>query len=421
MLFKKALASAVLLGMLLTGCGAPITGLPSQSVQSMKALSLASIDNAVSKVGVHQYSTNNAFNLHVDGAESFAALQELIRSAKKSIYAEYFIWHNDKTGRAICDLLIQKKKEGLEVKVLIDTIGGRSAEDKKILDRFKAGGIEVARYPMLSAAGIFNGTRSGITLTHRKLMIVDGYQCMTGGINIGDEYARPTGYHDLMLLVQGQAARDLMSEFFTDWEFAGGSTPQWTEPAEKPSFGTEKSRIAVTSPTEKDRRREWLDVLTAAIDAAQEEINIESPYFSDDDLMEHLIAAAKRGVKVKVIVAIAHNDDELYKRLNVESARQLMKYGVELKTYPGQHFSHTKYTCIDDCWTAIGTANCDARSFHENQEIVTVVSSVDFAANAQARVFDKDWAISKVMGTLKSNKMDKHLWNSILEILDYYL
>jgi cardiolipin synthase len=421
MLFKKVLASALTAGMLLTGCSAPMTGsLQRTNAQAMKAFSLASIDNAVSKVGVHQESSDNALHLNVDGPESFAALTEMIRSAKKAVYAEYFIWHNDKTGKNICDLLIEKKKQGLEVKVLIDFIGCHS-EDTKVIDRFRAGGIEVQRYPMLTLTGIFNGAGSGITLTHRKLMIVDGNHCMTGGINMGDEYANEGAYHDLMLQVEGTAARDMMKEFFTDWKFAGGSTPQWKETSEMPKLGDSRVRLAVTSPTEKDRRHEWFDVLTAAIDSAAKEIDIESPYFSDDELMAHLKAAAKRGVKVKVVVAIAHNDDELFKRLNVESARQLMEVGAEIRSYPGQRFSHTKYTCIDDCWTAIGTANYDGRSFRENQEIMAVVSGEGFASTAQAKVFDKDWAIARPMGTLKTNNMKKHLWNTFLELIDYYL
>ncbi|HBN07312.1 MAG TPA: hypothetical protein DD435_01255 [Cyanobacteria bacterium UBA8530] len=421
MLFKKVLVGALMAGMLLTGCSAPMTGsLQRTDAQAMKAFSLASIGNAVSKVGVHQESSDNALHLNVDGPESFAALTEMIRSAQKAIYAEYFIWHNDKTGKSICDLLIEKKKQGLEVKVLLDFIGCHS-EDGKIIDRFRAGGIEVQRYPMLTLTGIFKGSGSGITLTHRKLMIVDGTRVMTGGINIGDEYAREGAYHDLMLQVEGTAARDMMKEFFTDWKFAGGSNPQWKAPSDGPKLGSERVRIAVTSPSEKDRRHEWFDVLIAAIDSAQKEIDIECPYFSDDDLMTHLKAAAERGVKVKVVVAIARNDNDLFKRLNVESARQLMEAGAEIRTYPGQRFSHVKYTCIDDCWTAIGTANCDARSFIENQEIVTVVSSEEFASTAQAKVFDKDWAIARPMGTLKTNNMKKHLWNTFLELIDYYL
>jgi cardiolipin synthase len=187
-------------------------------------------------------------------------------------------------------------------------------------------------------------------------------------------------------------------------------------------FGEERARIAVTSPTEKDRRQEWYDVLSSAIDSAQKEIDIESPYFSDDDLMVHLKAAAKRGVKVRVVMPVAHSESDLFKRLNIETTRQMIGTGVELRAYPGR-FSHTKYVCIDDCWTAMGSANCDSRSLHENQENMVMVSGEAFATSAQARVFDKDWGIAqdvtKEIGSLKDQK--KKIWSTILEILDYYL
>lgn len=420
MLMKKALLGLSLaLAFAMTGCGTMVAPIQHQTSGGFSARSIQAFDEALDRVAVHQKTDTNSAKFFVDGTESFEALEALIRSAKQSIYAEYFIWRNDTIGKRIADLLIEKKQQGLDVKVLIDPIGSKEREDKKILERFKAAGVEARHYPMLN---VFGEGRLGIAVTHRKLMCVDGWRVMTGGINMGDEYHRATGYHDLMTLIEGPAGHDMFLEWCGDWQKAGGSTPQHQDPiGYNPSFGAQAVRIAVTSTFQKDRATDWQKVLFAAIDRAQSEICIESPYFSDDDLLEHLTKACRRGVKVRVIVAVARNDDDMFKRLNVESARQLMKEGAEFKTYLGTRFSHTKYLCIDDSWTVLGSANCDARSFHDNQELVAAVSGSEYASEAQRRIFETDWVNSRKMGTLKSNSMKHHLWNDILEIIDYYL
>ena len=226
--------------------------------------------------------------LFVDGKTAYPEMERLIQSAKHSILMETYTWHDDETGRRMADLLIASKADGVDVRVIYDSVGQNSYgpdRPKQNLALMAAAGIEVLEYnrPLLGV--------TGVNLTHRKLLIADGKAAITGGMNIGDNY-RFT-WHDSMMRLDGSVAGDLAREFACDWDRAGGkpTLPVIPSGSSQPLSGDADVAIVVSSPREPGREREIRKGMLAALDAAKSSIWIENPYFSDAHLVAHLQAA----------------------------------------------------------------------------------------------------------------------------------
>ena len=384
-------ALLTLLALLVQGCGADLPGFRSGSNGSRIAARDVRGDamlQAFSQGLARTTSSDNDIRLKLDGEEGFAAIHDLVRSARRTLWIETFIWHNDATGIALAKALRDRKRAGVDVRVILDTFGSRHWDsDRAVTTIMTDAGIPVRLYNR-------NLVRSAdLHLTHRKLYLADGQRGLTGGMNIGDEYA--VSWHDLLIDVRGTAALQMHQEFQADWNGSGDGPAETLQlPAAAEPAGTHAAALAITNPNDPRRRREIHGALIRSIRAARERIRMFHIYVSEDTLIDELIAAHRRGVSVQVMLPVA-NDSKVFRTVNKHYGRILRDAGVEVRLFD-RTFSHIKYWSFDDRMVVLGSANADARSMYENLEVSLAITAPEVVADAERRVFEADWATSRL-------------------------
>lgn len=421
---RKNLSSFIVLSSLFLSSCQTIDTIPNLEQEGMTAQSFSSSEGKVPDNGDINIKLDNkvlarrTFNnadpiMHIDGAEAYPAIEKLIDNAQKSIYIETFIFHDDATGRRIADKIVAKHKQGVEVKILIDALGiAIKKADERMFDYFKTQGIDVKKYNK-SFLGIH-----GINITHRKLFIIDGDKALTGGMNIGEEYEKV--WHDSLTEFQGEVVQDMQREFFINWKKSGGQVPE-NPPLLIPNkiYGNTPMRVTVTTANEQNRRYQIKDSILTLIDNAKDKITFFGAYFSDDDLIAHLISASKRGVDVEVIMP-KKGDSKIFDKINPATAKDFLKNNVKVFFYQPR-FSHIK-TAIIDKFTIVGSANPDARSFRENQELNVIIENEIFRKDIETRLVSRDisQATVETLDTVKVS-FGKRIAQTFLEVVDYYL
>ncbi len=314
------------------------------------------------------FSQDNEVELYFSGEEKFAALLESISKAKKYIYLEYYIVKSDNIGMKIINKLTEKAKEGVEVKVLYDGMGGRKLK-RNSFDEFKKAGGEVAVFfpPFVPFFTLRINFRN-----HRKICIIDGEEAFVGGFNIGDEYlglSKKFGYwRDTHMKIRGTAVAGLQWRFFKDWRFAANKDSAHCKvvlPRVK-TKGNAGIQIVSSGPDSK-----WPSIKDGyfkMITNAREKIYIQTPYFiPDDSIFEAIKLAGLSGLDVKVMIPCKPDHPFVY-WAGLSYIGELLEAGVKFYTYQNG-FLHSKAFIMDDFITSIGSANLDIRSFKLNFEV----------------------------------------------------
>lgn len=321
------------------------------------------------------------------GAETFELLTKEIAGAQQEVRLLFYTWQNDRSGRLIRDLLVERAKAGVRVRVLVDAIGS-SGLGKHFMDPLKqAGGrfgvfLPVRFRPWAPTINFRN---------HRKLVVIDDRIVFTGGINIGDQYAGE--WNDFGVRFTGSISEHFDEIFRVDWHFATGETlpalPVRTDSHARVR-GSKKTRALCCVIASGPDRRENLahDAFFAAIAGAKKRVWLMSPYFVPGPALQTAMrSAALRGVDVRVI--IPQKSDVPFVQLASRSFQEsFLSSGIRVFEY-GPNILHAKALLVDDELTAIGSANADVRSFRLNFEVVCFV--LDKAFNkAVAQLFSED-------------------------------
>ena len=320
-------------------------------------------------------SSATAVELLSGGARTFDAIFEAIRAARDHVHIEYYIFEPDRIGTQLRELLIERARAGVTVRLLLDALGS-----KRIGRRFIA--------PMLEAGvavALFHDTRIGRRLrpvtnyrTHRKIVVCDGRVGFTGGVNITDEEdarTRADAYHDVHLRVEGNAVRWLQTTFLEDWSYATGETPHGSAAALARLLpllpaGDIAVQIVTSGP---DNAQEAIHRMhVAAIHSASQRAWLTTPYFvpGEPGLMA-LTSAALRGVDVRLLVP-RRSDSQIVSAAARSYYDELIAAGVKVWEYKARML-HSKTLVVDDQCAMLGTANFDNRSFRLNFEVMAVV------------------------------------------------
>lgn len=320
----------------------------------------------------------NRIQLHVDGGEAYPRIMATIRGAQKTLHLQMYIFKDDPTSWDVAEALADRAAHGVKVRVSCDYVG--SATGSPIMDFLRANGVEVRHHTP-------DGLHSQVD--HRKIIVADGKTAMTGGMNVGDEYQ--DSWHDVMATIDGPAVHEIQREFLRGWRDYGGSEVAADETVFAPEalqpVGDTPMRVVTTYPQPNYERS-----LLAAVDAAQSRINMEIPYFSDDALIDRLVAAAKRGVKVTLILP-AMNDLAIMDAAAKAQFGKLQAAGVAIRLYQGRVL-HAKVTTVDGVWGTLGSGNADARSLRLHREMNVALSDPAAVATLDARIFAADLAAS---------------------------
>lgn len=426
----KAIRSFVLGAAILAGCAQVPTVRPNTVVVNGQSFALEAGDLPINQmpaatftvpsfatIAPHPVTTGNQARLYVFPTETLPALKQLIAGARRSLYFETFNFGNDSMGKQIYPLLIEKAKAGVEVKVIADYVGSRFIKGHgEMVSALRKGGVDIRIYKPRTM--IKDDQRRGINITHRKVYLADGERGLIGGVNL----MAPFDYdvQDVLVEWQGPVVQQLYSEYGYDWKAAGGGAlAQAYVPPAVP--GTVTGRVVVTSPPQ--GRYEARDTIYAGIAAARGEIRIENQYLWDKRLVDGLHAALKRGVKLRVIVP-GDEDHGIFRFIHAEELKLLTDAGAQARLYtgidPDAHL-HVKYFGVDDRWVAIGSANGDTRALMDNQELDTVIENPGLAREFRERLFEKDWAQFTKPFVYKPGAIDTKPFQSLLDIIEYYL
>ncbi len=316
-----------------------------------------------------QISVGNNIDVLIDGENAFPVIIEALKNAKQTIHLEYYIIRDDHIGNQIKDILIEKAKEGVKVRLIYDDFGSKAIRGQ-YADELRAAGVEV--YPFRKIILIAFANRLNYR-NHRKIIVVDGKIGFVGGINIGDDYINlPTSkvYHrDMHLRVEGPIVYSLQYIFLCDWQFCAKEKITLESSlfsTHEPVDNGKVAQIAASGPDSKYPMIMY--TILRAIMLSKEEILITTPYFvPSEGVMEAIKNAALSGVKVKLLVPYVTNS--LITQLASSSYYSaLMDAGVEIYRYK-KGFIHAKTSVFDGKLSIIGTANMDNRSFNLNFEV----------------------------------------------------
>jgi len=330
------------------------------------------IDKALRENGIASATAYNNFRLCNDGVDAYEKLMLALRGAQKSIYIATYIFAKDAVTKEIIDVLVQKAKEGVEVKLLIDALGSQSLElfPHILTPLKKAGGeyhffMSIFKHPLSSKLNLRN---------HRKMIIVDSCFVMSGGINISKSYLSPQKnaglWVDLSFILKGASVLYYRDIFRNDWESGASSKLQALSYSKELQQG--KSIVQVV-PSGPDVSRDALyEALLSSLYAAKEKVWIVTPYFApDSSLLDALVVAKHRGVDVKILVPLA-SDNFLADIARNGFLRDLQKEEVEILLFKNK-MMHAKAIMIDDSCSILGSSNFDARSFFYNFEVVSFI------------------------------------------------
>lgn len=332
----------------------------------------------------------NAVGLRVDGPSAFGAMFEAVRAAERQVHAMFYIWRADETGRALGELLIEKARAGLEVRVVVDALGGRGF--RRLGRQLTEAGGHVAHFlppRFLPWAPTFNFRN------HRKLLIVDEQAAFIGGMNVADEYARD--WHDLAVRLEGPGVAQLQHVFLEDWHTATGETLTGTGCSCSRTGGAAGDAACAVVASGPDERGSWIqDALFGAITSARERVWLITPYFiPSDPIVAALRAAAQRDVDVCLLLPL-RCDHWLVGLAARAYYDELLAAGVRIVEYD-RTVLHAKALVIDRKITLIGSANTDVRSFRLNFELGCLFASPELNA-ALAAVFEADCRASRPHG-----------------------
>ena len=339
-----------------------------------------------------QLVEGNKVETLLNGEQIFPSMLAAIRAAKSTITFETYIYWSGSIGREFVDALEERARAGVRVHVLLDWVGSLKME-QALVDEMKQAGVQVERFhePHWSQWNKLNNR------THRKLLVVDGRIGYTGGVGIADHWRgqarNPQEWRDSHFRVEGPVVAQMQSVFLDNWMRVTGVVLHGDAyfPALKPA-GELAAQMFSSSPSGGSESMQLMYLL--AITAAKRSVDLANAYFVPDDMtIQTLVDAARRGVKVRVIVPSGHIDSEAVRKASRGSWGPMLQAGIEIAEFQPTMY-HVKGLIVDGVFSSIGSTNFDNRSFRLNDEANLNVLNRDFGA-IQRQVFDQDWALAR--------------------------
>jgi cardiolipin synthase len=328
----------------------------------------------------------------LNGDQVFPAMLQAIRSARRTITFENYIYWSSQVEQQFSQALAERARAGVRVHLLLDWVGS-DKKDRNSIEQMRKAGVEVVEYRPLRWYNLDRLNHRD----HRKILVVDGRVGFTGGVGIADKWLGHAQdrdhWRDSHFQAEGPVVAQLQSVFMDDWFATRGTLldgpgyfpdldpvgPEWAQAfRSSPSGGSESVRL----------------MYLLAIAAAARSILIANAYFVPDRVtVAMLVEARRRGVEVEIIVPGPILDAQVVRRASRELWGPLLRSGVRIYEYQPTMY-HTKVMVVDDLWVSVGSTNFDERSFRLNQEANLNVLDPGFAEE-QVRVFREDRQRSK--------------------------
>jgi len=315
-------------------------------------------------------TTGNQIEILQNASEKYPRLLEDIRQASQSVHLVYYEWASDDFTETVAELLRDRVRNGVEVRILYDPVGSYSMLNKDYVRELRGNGIRMEPFSSLYQLHTLSYR------SHRKLAILDGQVGYSGGLNMTEKHLTGpkgfTGWRDTHARVTGQAVTVLQSVFATMWINATGENlfEERYFPAVTPSGGV---LIQVVSAGPDSRWETIRQSYLAMIALARDHVYLQSPFLIlDTSVAEAMATAALAGVDVRVMIAPGGGEISPAYRAGMTYAADMARAGVRVLLYQGAYF-HSKTICVDSRICSIGSANIDIRSFSINYETNLVV------------------------------------------------
>jgi cardiolipin synthase len=363
-------------------------------------------------------TVGNAVRLLQDGNETYAAMLAAIRGAKHHVHMESYIFEDDDVGREFANAMVQRRRAGVEVRLVVDAVGSAKTPPEFFIG-LRDAGIDLQVYNPINAGTVVTRGLEVQKRDHRKLLLVDGRIAFLGGINISGVYtpdgiggqrggvagsqggssgpsagssgekkppkdafeARP--WRDTQVRLEGPVVNDLQRSFLRIWSKVT-KKPAGAEKTyllAQPNRGNHLVRAVEGSP-DAGPNAMYL-ALISAIENAEKSVTITMAYFVPHDaLVESLKAAARRGVDVRILLP-SRTDNWIVLYAGRAYYEELLESGVKLFERENR-LLHAKTASVDGVWSTVGSTNLDWRSLAYNEELNAVVLGTDFAAELDA-------------------------------------
>ena len=358
---------------------------------------------------------DNGVTVMTNGIEFFPALLADIKKAKNHIHIAMYIFADDALGRLVADALIDKVREGVEVRLVYDDVGCWNVKHR-FFERMREEGIEAmpfmpVHFPQFTSKVNYRN--------HRKIIVIDGQVGYIGGMNIAMRYANAK-WRDTMLRVTGGGVYALQRAFLVDWYFVDRSLLSdrrfYPPIADDQLINDTISQVVTSGPV--TPYPEIMQGFVRIILGARRYLYVEKPYFlPNESVFFALKTAALAGVDVRVLCPM-HSDARFVEWASRSYLREAVEAGVQVSLYePG--FLHSKLLVCDDAISTCGSTNLDFRSFENNFEANIFFYGEDVAL-CMKDVFLKDMEqsvpLTEVPGRM-SKKITVRLWESLTRML----
>ena len=365
---------------------------------------------------------DNQVDIMTDGYAFFPELLRDIAKATHHIHIDMYIFEDDALGYLVADALIDKARQGVMVRVIVDDVGCWKVSHE-FFEYMREEGIEVAAYLPVR----FPSFTSKVNYrNHRKLIVIDGKVGYIGGMNIALRYVKGTGeqpWRDTMLRISGGAVYGLQRAFLIDWYFVDRTLI--TNRVYYPPLSTLNSQlltnnclaqIVTSGPT--NPYPEIMQGFLRVILAARRYVYIETPYFlPNEPVLFAIKTAARAGVDVRIICP-RRSDARFTDWASRSYLREAYEAGVKVYLYQAG-FLHSKLLVSDDSMVTCGSTNVDFRSFENNFEGNAFIYDEGVAIRMR-NVFLRDQEQSVLLSDLPQRihpSFKKRLWESLTRLL----
>ncbi|MDQ0151238.1 cardiolipin synthase [Eubacterium multiforme] len=365
-----------------------------------------------------RYTVGNDIDIYVNGEDKFKQLLEDIKNAKKYIHIEYYIFRKDKIGAKVIKALEEKLAEGVEVRLLVDSMGSYTITKRKLKLFLELGGKFAIFFP-----GILPHINTRINYrNHRKIVVIDGEYGYVGGFNVGDEYIsldEKIGFwRDTHIRIKGNAVNDLNERFLLDWCYASEEDIEDFSkfmPHKDYEDGEVGIQIVTSGP---DHNEEYIkNAYLKMINNAKKNIYLTSPYFvPDEPILEAIRISALSGVDVRIL--IPGNPDHRFMKWAADSyIGALLKAGARVYYYENG-FIHAKTLVVDSAVVSIGTANMDIRSFSLNFEVNAFIFDEHEAKVCEEQFMkDLEYSTEVILEEFVNRPRGRRIMESIIRLL----
>lgn len=354
-------------------------------------------------------TVDNTVDIFTDGVEKFEDLKAEMRKAENYIHIQYYIIKNDELFQSMIPILEEKAREGVEVRILYDGMGGRFMP-KRIWKRLRDNKIQVGEFfpAFLGRLHLRVNYRN-----HRKIVVIDGKVGYVGGFNIGKEYIskeQKFGYwRDTHLKIQGSAVYALQIRFVLDWNYATkenlfkngkyfglpdkeggrqGDMARGILNVPKPELFGQRAGIQIINSGPDASNRQIRNNYLQLFHKAKHHIYIQTPYFiPDDTVLSALKIAAESGLDVRLMIPCKPDHPFVY-WATYSYVKDMLEAGARCYTYE-KGFLHAKGVMVDSLVSCYGTANMDIRSFELNFEVNATIFDAETTQKLEA-AFLKD-------------------------------